>query len=64
MHEIFDNIISCYLISENTGTTVLWRESLNSDGQQFYQYQQRNHSRSLIEHKKKDPWQGLGLGEA
>ena len=42
LHEIFDNIISCtcYLISENAGTTVLWRESLNSDGQQFYQYQQ------------------------
>jgi hypothetical protein len=26
---------------------VLWKESLNSDGQQFYKYQQSEHSPSM-----------------
>jgi hypothetical protein len=34
-----------------SGMDELWKESLDSDGQQFYQYQQ-NVKPPLIEHKK------------
>ena len=30
------------------------KESLNSDGQIFHQYQQNDHSLQMIEHKKKE----------
>jgi len=48
---------------------ILWQESLNSDSQQFHQYQQNDQS-PLTEHKKKltttyevgNP--GSGLGQA
>ena len=39
--------------------TISWKESLNSDGQQFYQYQQNEQSSishiKSVEHKKR-PW--------
>ena len=52
-----------------TAFLILWKESLNSDGQQFHQYQQNDQS-PLTEHKKKllttydvgNP--GSGLGQA
>jgi hypothetical protein len=33
-------------------TLWLTKESLNSDGQKFHQYQQNDHSLQMIEHKK------------
>ena len=35
----------------------LWKESLNSDGQQFHQYQQNKQSALIVTHRtQKMPW--------
>jgi len=34
---------------------TLWKDSLNSDGQQFHQYQQNELSPQIVEHKNR-PW--------
>ena len=46
----------CSEISKYSQTCTLWKESLNSDGHQFHQYQQNKQSplilTELTEHKK------------
>jgi len=43
----------------------LWKESLNSDGQQIHIYQQNNHLwPPLTEHTKKRPWHIYDTGNS